>query len=218
MISMAFEIEEEECLVTLLVDARNIYRATYGYAKLIAMRIRTRVPMQIIEVVVGVERPVAQIVVHVAVQTAASGLGHDIDHISCAPAVLRGERILLDLELLHVVGRGHVNNTSPAFTGIPRAVEKERCRSEVSAAKVEERDVLIGRALLSAGRNRLPLGSIVNRGVQFDKVEYVAEIERQLCDLLSGDFRADIGVVRLQQRCRSRDLDLLRRPDRQGDI
>src|SRR5690242_14994206 len=120
MVSMAFKIEEEKGLVTLLVDAWNVHRASNSNAKLIALRIWARTPMQIVEVVVGVERTIAQIVVNISVQSAAAGLAHDIDHISCAPAVLRGERILLDLELLHVVGRGHVNNTSPAFTGIPR--------------------------------------------------------------------------------------------------
>ena len=77
------------------------------------MRNRFRWSIQIVEVVVRVEVAIAQIVVRVSVQTAASGLGHDVDHISRAPAVLRGERILLNLKLLHVIGRWNVDDSAP---------------------------------------------------------------------------------------------------------
>src|SRR5437868_11738254 len=100
MISMTLVVEEEECLVTLLVNARDVHRASQGNTKLIAMRNRFREPVQVIEIIVRVEGRIAKIVVCVSVQTAASRLGHNVDHISRAPAILCRERVLLNLELL----------------------------------------------------------------------------------------------------------------------
>ena len=86
------------------------------------MRIRAWVVIQVVKVVVGVERAIAQIIVHVSVQLVATGLGHNVDHVASAPTVLRSKAILLDLELLHVVRRGDINDPAPALAGIPRAV------------------------------------------------------------------------------------------------
>src|SRR5580704_15447479 len=122
MVSVALVVEKEERLVRLLVDTRNVHRASDGSTKLIAMRIRAREPVQVIEVVVRVECSIAQIIVYVSVQTVASGLGHDVDHISSAPPVLRAEGILLDLEFLHVVWRWNIDDPAPALARIPRAV------------------------------------------------------------------------------------------------
>src|SRR5215469_8265403 len=148
MVSVAFEVEEEECFVALLINAGNVYGAADGNTKLISMRIRLRRDRD--AEMVGIKRGVAQIVVNIAMQAATAGLGHHVDHISSAPTVLRREGILLDLELLNVVWRWHVNNPAPAFAGIPCTVQKERICSEVPATKVKERNILVGGALLSA--------------------------------------------------------------------
>ena len=68
MVPMTLVVEEEECLVALLVDARDVHRASQGNTKLIAMGNRFREPVQVIEVVVRVEGRIAQIVVCVSVQ------------------------------------------------------------------------------------------------------------------------------------------------------
>src|SRR5690348_2822136 len=102
MISMPLEIKKEECLVAPLIDTRNIHWTAQSNPKLIAVRIRF-LGLGIQEIVSGIERSVAQIVIHVAMQLAAARLRDDAQHISCAPAVLRCERMLLNLELLHIV-------------------------------------------------------------------------------------------------------------------
>src|SRR5581483_7304115 len=149
MVSVTLKVEEEECLVRLLVYARNVYRAPDRDTKLIAMRIRAREPAQVVEVVVRVEGAIAQVIVHIAVDLTGAGLCNDVDDVSCAPSILCSEGILLHLELLHVIRRWDVDNTAPALAGIPGTVEKKRRGTKVSAAKVKERDVLVGRALLS---------------------------------------------------------------------
>src|SRR5205823_8282305 len=100
------------CLVRLLIYARNVYRAPDRDTKLIAMRIRAREPAQVVEAVVGVERPIAHVVVHIAVALTGAGLCHDVDDVSCAPSILCSEGILLHFELLHVVRRWDVDNTA----------------------------------------------------------------------------------------------------------
>ena len=75
---MALVVEEEESLVALLVEPGNVHRASDGNTKLIAMRIRARQPVHVIEEVVRVERAIAQIVIHVSVQTAAAGFGNTL--------------------------------------------------------------------------------------------------------------------------------------------
>jgi hypothetical protein len=66
MVSVTLVIEEEECLVSLLVDARDVHRASQGNTKLIAMRNRFQEPVQVIEIIiVRVEGRIAQIIVHV---------------------------------------------------------------------------------------------------------------------------------------------------------
>ena len=77
-----------------------------------------------------------------------------------------GKRVLLHLEFLHVVGRGNVDDTAPAADGIPGAVQQECRRSKEAAAKVEEGNVLVGRALFAAALKDLLLRNIVDRRVQ----------------------------------------------------
>src|ERR1700730_9385234 len=112
MVSMALEVEEEECLVALLIDARDVHRPTKSNTKLIAMRIRAREPAQVIEVVVRVECAITQVIVYVSVQTAASGFGDYVNDVPGAPAVLGCERILLHLELLNVIRRWDIDHTA----------------------------------------------------------------------------------------------------------
>src|SRR5205823_12966234 len=119
---MSLEVEEEEGLVTLLVDARNVYGAPHGNTKLIAVRIRARESVQVIEVIVGIECAITQIIVYVAVQTVAAGFGHNIDNIARAPTILCGEGILLNFELLHVVRRWDIYDAAPTLACIPRTV------------------------------------------------------------------------------------------------
>src|SRR5689334_6170926 len=197
MVSMALEIEKEESPIPLLVDARNVYRAPYGSPKLITVRIRFP-GRRIEEIVSGIQRTVAHVVINIPMQLAAAGLGHHIDHVSSAPTVLRGERMLLDFEFLHIVRRRNVNDAAPSGTGIPRTVQQKGVRPEVATSKVEERDVLVGRALLSARRNGLSLRKIVDRRIQLDEIEHVPQIDRQFGDLLAGNLSADVGVVGLQ--------------------
>src|SRR3954453_18143362 len=135
---MALVVEEEKCLVTLLVDSRNVHGASQGNAKLIAMRNRFLETIQVVEVVVRVKGRITQIVVCVPVQTAASGLRHHVDHVSSAPAILRRKCVLLNLELLYVVRRRDVDHATPTLACVPGAIEQECCGSEVPAAKVEE--------------------------------------------------------------------------------
>ena len=87
--------------------------------------------------------------------------------------------MLLHLEFLHIVRRGNVNDPAPAPDGIPGAIQQECGGPKETAAKVEERDILVGCALRPAGLNKLPL-RIVDRRVQLNKVKYVAKIERHL--------------------------------------
>ena len=86
---MALVVEEEECLVTLLVETRNVDWAAKRDPKLIAMRIRLRLTVKVVEVGVGVELAIAQVVVRISVQTAASRFGDDVDDVPGAPAILR---------------------------------------------------------------------------------------------------------------------------------
>src|SRR3954466_3556599 len=112
MVSMTLEVEEEESLVALLVEARKVHRASDGNAELIAMRNRFRARFEIVS---GVQGRIAHVIVHVSVQPAATGLGHNVDHISSAPAVLRGERILLNLEFLNVIRGRNIDHPAPAL-------------------------------------------------------------------------------------------------------
>ena|SRR6185437_7057487 len=148
MVSMSLIVEEEVGLVTLLIDARNVYRPSDSNAKLISVRIRLWRDRD--AEMVGVKRGVTQIIVNITMQAVATGLGDHIDHISSAPTILCRERILLDLEFLNVVRRWNVDDAAPTFAHVPGSIEKERVGSEVAATKVKERNVLVRGALLSA--------------------------------------------------------------------
>src|SRR6187551_3390720 len=102
---MSFVIEEEERLSTLLIDSRDVNRTSHSKTELIPMHVWTVQPVQIIKVVVGVERAVAQKLIHNSMQTTPPGSGYKIDNVAGTPAVLRCERVLLDLELLHILRR-----------------------------------------------------------------------------------------------------------------
>ena len=198
MVSMTLEIEEEECLVSLLIKSRQVDGTSNGHTKLVAVRIRAWVSVQSIEVVVRVECTIAQIVVNVSMQSAAAGFCNDIDYISRAPTVLRGERVLLDFEFLHVIGRWNIDHTAPTLAGVPRAIQEKRRRAKIAATEIKERNVLVGGALLPTRRNGLSLRKVINRRIQFHKIEHIAQVEWQFRDLLAGDFLSDIRVVCLQ--------------------
>ena len=192
---MGLVVEKEKRLVALLIDPRNIYRAAQSKPVLITVGIRF---CATVEKVVGVKLAVAQVLVRIPVQRTASRLCHHINDVPGAPAILRGKGMLLHLEFLHIVRRGHVNNPAPAADGIPSAIQQECGGSEVTATEVEERDVLVGCTLCAAGFNELPLG-IVDRRVQFYEVEHIAQIQGQFRHLLCGNFLSDIGIVGLEQ-------------------
>src|SRR6266480_7029200 len=115
--------------------------------------------------------------------------------------------MLLNLEFLHVIRGGKVNDPAPSPNGIPRAVQQEGSRAKVAAAEIEERDILVGGALCAASLNELPL-SIAYGRVQLHKVKHVSEIERHLRYHLCRDFCSEISIIRLKQRRLRRYFDL----------
>ena len=150
-----------------------------------------------------------------------SGLGNDVDDISAGPAVLGGEGVGLDLELLNVLDGGHVDDSPPVLRGVPGSVEEVGGGSEVSATEVEEGDVLVRLSGDAVGVNHLGLLGVVDGGVEGGEAEDVAEVEREFDDLLLGDVSGDVGVVGVDERSFAGDDNILGgatgRKERGGD-
>ena len=67
-----------------------------------------------------------------------TGFGGDVDDVSGGEAVLGGEGVGLDLELIDAVDGGNVDDGAPIGGGIPNTIEKEGGSAEEAAAEVEE--------------------------------------------------------------------------------
>src|SRR5690348_12057318 len=98
---LTLETEEEECLVLL-------YRAAECPSKLILNEWRARKVVKIREIVVRIEYLVAQILVGCTMKCVGSRLGGDINHASRVIAILGGNIVGLDAELLHHILRWNV--------------------------------------------------------------------------------------------------------------
>src|SRR6267154_1977991 len=115
---------EDKGLVRLLINAWDVQRAAGGPSILIATEIRTRLVIAIIEVVVGVEGAIAIELEEVAVKTVRSRFADDVDDVAAAPAVLSGEGVGLDLELLDAFDRGDVDDATPVLRGVPGSIKE----------------------------------------------------------------------------------------------
>src|SRR6202035_4482976 len=80
----------------------------------------------------------------IAVEPVGTGLGHDVDDIAAAPAILGGKRVGLNLELLHGVHGGNIDHAAPIDTRVIRSVQQVGSGVEESAAEIQERNILIG--------------------------------------------------------------------------
>ena len=67
---MALIVEKEECLVAPLVDARDVHRAAQRNAELVAVCICFRLVVNRVEVIVGIERTIAQVIVRIPMEAA----------------------------------------------------------------------------------------------------------------------------------------------------
>ena len=128
-----------------------------------------------------------------------AGLGGDVDDVACGEAVLRGEGVGLDLELVDAVDGGDVDDGAPVGGGVPNAVEEEGGGAKEAAAEVEEGDVLVGGVLGAAARDFLAGGGVLDGGVESGEAVDVAEVEGELDDLLRGDVGGEVGVVEVEQ-------------------
>src|ERR1700722_18904809 len=115
---------EDEGFFSLLIDAGDVQGTAGGTPKLIAVEAGARQVIAVVEVVVGVESAVAIELEYVSVEAVGSGLCDYVDDVTAAPAVLRGEGIGLDLELLDVFDGRNVDNAAPILRGVPGAVQK----------------------------------------------------------------------------------------------
>src|SRR6266851_1001892 len=129
---------EDVGLVRLLVDPGNVERAAWRTAVLVTIEVRPLYPVAIVEVVVRIESTVPVELEQVSVETVGSGFGDDVDDVSAAPAILRGEGVGLDLELLDVFDRGNVDDAAPVLRGVPGSVEQIGRGAEVGTAEVQE--------------------------------------------------------------------------------
>src|SRR5580704_6016587 len=104
------------------------------------MKVRLR---SVVEIISGVQIAVPIKLKCVAVESIGSGFGDDIYDVAAAESVLSGERVGLHLEFLHVVHGRNVNHATPIQARVPCAVQQILRGVEESAAKIEERNVLV---------------------------------------------------------------------------
>ena len=138
-----------------------------------------------------------------------AGLGGDVDDVAGGEAVLGGEGVGLDLELVDAIDGGDVDDGAPVGGGVPDAVEKEGGGAEEAAAEVEEGDVLVGGVLSAAARDLLAGGGVLDGGVEGGEAVDIAEVEGKLDDLLGGDVGGQIGVVEVEERDLAGDGDFV---------
>src|SRR5581483_10187750 len=95
-------IGEKEGLITLLIDTGNVQRAAAGNSELIAVVVRLRHAVQIVEVKVGVQIRIANVLVGNEMVVMGAGLGGEAYHVSCAETVLGRKRVARYLHLIRV--------------------------------------------------------------------------------------------------------------------
>ena len=159
------------------------------------------------EVVDGVERLVAEVLVGRAVEVVRAGLRRDADGGARRASVLRRVRAGHDLEFLNRVDRGprdlrrqllHVLGDAVVVDAVEEEVVLERPGAvHVDAAGTAERRAaaLLGVAVALHARH------------QRQQIVPVPDRERQVRDLHLRNHRAERRVVGVQQRCRLGDGD-----------
>src|SRR5579871_4906171 len=157
-----FVDEEEKGFFGLLIDTGNVYGAADRASKLVTVEAGARQAIAVVEVVVSIECAVAIELEHVSMEAVGARLGDDVDDVTAAPAILRGESIGLDLELLDVFDGGNIDNAAPVLRGVPGAIEEIGSGAEVCSTEVQEGDVLVGAAGDTVGVNHLGLRRVVD--------------------------------------------------------
>ena len=94
-------------------------------------------PLVRVEILIAIE------LVGIPMKGVGSGLGDDIDDVSGAPSILRGEGVALDLEFLNGIDGGHIIDCAPFGVGIPGAIEQVGRGAEEAASEIQEGNVLI---------------------------------------------------------------------------
>src|SRR5205823_2819861 len=110
---IAFVAGEEEGLVTLPVEMRDIERPSHRTPELVPSECGSPYSARIVEKCVGVQGAVAQEFPNVTVELAGATFRYHVDHVARAPAELCGERIRLNSHFLGFVDTGNPNGRIP---------------------------------------------------------------------------------------------------------
>src|SRR6267378_5627556 len=135
----------------------------------------------------------------IAVEPVGAGFGHDVDDVAAAPAILGSKRVGLNLELLHGVNGGNIDDATPIDTRVIGSVQQVSSGVEESAAEIQEGDILIGASGNSRGPNNLVFRGVTDRRVQGRQTDDASKVQWKFHHLPGGNIRRNIGVFRVQK-------------------
>src|ERR1700677_2947276 len=148
------------------------------------MVVRPGVAVQFVEVEVGIQILVSNVLVGNKMIVVGACFGGEGDRVAGAESVCSRKRIANNLDLVRVLRGRHIQDSSPSLGDIVAAFQKEQVGSEVAAAKVQKGVILVGRVFASAACQQLPVALHVNGGIQCRKGKHISEIEGKFFNLL----------------------------------
>src|SRR5215831_3077030 len=145
----AFEIDEEECFITALIQLRQHDRSADGSAELVVSQLGTLLSRTILKEIVGIQLVVAKELVKGPVQFIGAGFDADIDNSSGTPSKFGRVVIRRYTKLL---GRIHRRNEARCVEG-----------KHIHGTSIYQNGIRSRKA--SIGREVTPSGIAANRGV-----------------------------------------------------